>query len=122
MDRTDVKSIGVGVLAWAAAVPVVFLAGPVVAKGGTGTKLGMLGVGLGIAVATTPLLSYLLGWNSRSDRVRGIALALGTAQVIDGLIFFFRPDFYSPDKGVALAAAGNIFFGAGALGILSVVT
>lgn len=122
MEANDVKALAVGAAAWASVIPVVQLAGPVVARGGTGTKVTMLAVGLGIAVATTPVLSYLMGWKTRPDRIRGVALALGTAQVIDGLVHFFRPSFYASDKSDALGAAGNVFFGAGALGILSVFT
>jgi hypothetical protein len=45
--------------------------------------------------------------------------ALGTAQVIDGLCHLFYPSFYHNDATVGLACAGNIFYGAGLLGILS---
>jgi len=64
-------------------------------------------------------MGYILGWKTQPERVRGIALALGTAQVLDGLVHFFKPNFYSSDHEESLASAGNIFFGAGMLGILS---
>lgn len=122
MDNGDLKALVAGAVAWLLVIPAVKLAGSVVAEGGVGTKLGMVAVGAGISVTTTPILSRLLGWTTRADRVRGIALALGAAQTIDGLVHFFAPDFYASDPRVGLASAGNIFLGAGLLGIFSVYT
>jgi hypothetical protein len=51
--------------------------------------------------------------------VRGVALALGVAQVTDGLMHMFYPSFYSSDRDVGIACASNIFLGAGLLGIFS---
>eukprot|EP01039_Chlorochromonas_danica_P019199 gene19199-23212_t len=67
-------------------------------------------------------MSYLMGWKTREAKIRGIALALGTAQTLDGVVHMLYPHFYSTIPSVALAAAGNIFWGAGLLGIFSVYT
>ena len=48
-----------------------------------------------------------------------IALALGAAQTIDGLVHMFMPDFYSADRETSVGCAANIFYGAGLLGIFS---
>lgn len=119
MAANDGVALVAGAVAWGAAVPIVKAAGPVVARGSTAAKCGMLVVCLGIAAATTPLLSKALGWQTRAERVRGVALALGAAQTIDGLVHFFKPGFYSADSAVAVGAAGSIFAGAGLLGIFS---
>ena len=119
MESRDVKLLVVGAAAWAAAVPLVKFAGPIVANGGPAAKIGMVAFGVGLAACTTPLLSYVLGWRSREERTRGIAIALGTAQTIDGVVHFCWPSFYSTDPRVGLGAAGNIFLGAGLLGIFS---
>lgn len=79
----------------------------------------MIAFGVGLAAVTTPVLGYLLGWRTREERVRGIAIALGTAQTIDGLVHFFYPTLYAADPRVGIGAAGNIFLGAGLLGIFS---
>ena len=119
MNAMDAKSFAAGFAAWAAAIPIVKVAGEYTADGATGKLLMMGSVGLGIAFATTPLLSAILGWRTREQRVRGIAIALGVAQTIDGVVHLLYPSFYSSNPSVALSAAGHIFFGAGALGILS---
>lgn len=122
MESKDFMAVVAGVLAWAVAIPAVQLAGNWIANGGTGSQIGALIFGVAIAAATTPLLSRILGWKTRDARIRGIALALGTAQTIDGLVYMFKPDFYSDQPAIGLASAGNIFFGAGLLGIFSVYT
>ena len=115
----DVKTLAVGAAAWSMAIYPVKIAGHGVATGGTNHKALAVVVGVGIAYATTPLLSALMGWKTQYARVRGIALALGAAQVIDGLVYIFMPTFYSDNDKVGLGCAGNIFFGAGLLGIFS---
>ena len=116
---SDLQSLAVGAAGWAVAIPAVKIAGSGVANGGTNEKALALVVGIGIASCTTPLLSYIMSWKTPHERVRGIALALGAAQVTDGLMHLFFPEFYSADKAVGLACAGNIFYGAGLLGIFS---
>jgi len=118
MSLEDVKIMVLGALGWAAAVPVVKMAGSSSAKSSTNKLIGY-GVGAGISLITTPLLSSLLGWESPHERVRGVALALGTAQVIDGIVHLFYPKFYNRDRDAAILSAGHIFSGAGLLGILS---
>jgi hypothetical protein len=117
--RSDATTFALGAVAWAAAIPAVQWAGPLVANGGTTGKIIALVVGTAIAASTTPLLARLMGWRTSQERVRGIALALGVAQVLDGLLHFFNPEFYATNHAVGLAAAGNIFLGAGLLGIFS---
>ncbi|KAL7560103.1 hypothetical protein ACA910_005359 [Epithemia clementina (nom. ined.)] len=118
-----------GATAWALAIPVVQIAGRGITpatmgagRGGeilSGAKILALLVGMGVAYSTTPLLSALMGWKTPSEKVRGIALALGTAQVLDGLVHMLYPSFYDRNPNVGLACAGNIFYGAGLLGIFS---
>jgi hypothetical protein len=115
----DLKTIGVGTLAWTLAIPAVKVAGNGVATGGTGSKILALIVGTGIAAGTTPILSYIMNWKTQYSRVRGIAIALGTAQTIDGLVHLFFPQFYSDNHHVGIMCSANIFFGAGLLGIFS---
>ncbi len=122
----DFKTLVAGAVAWALAIPPVMIAGnAVVATDGTNpkdlvvNKIIALVVGVGISGATTPALSYVMGWTSPSQKVRGIALALGAAQTIDGLVHIFYPAFYSSDPSVGLGCAGNVFLGAGLLGIFS---
>jgi hypothetical protein len=103
-------------------IPAVIWVGPLSVKVGSTGQVVALVVGAGIAAATTPLLSSIMGWQTRQQRVRGIALALGVAQTIDGLAHFFHPTIYAANPTVGLACAGNIFYGAGLLGILSVYT
>eukprot|EP01033_Poteriospumella_lacustris_P009941 gene9941-7116_t len=122
MNTQDLTSLGAGVAIWASVIPVVKYAGQVcVDKGNTGKNLFLL-IGVGIAAVTTPAMSYLMGWKTREAKIRGIALALGTAQTLDGVVHMLYPHFYSTIPSVALAAAGNIFWGAGLLGIFSVYT
>jgi type IV secretory pathway VirB2 component (pilin) len=117
--RDDITTMIAGAAAWMCAIPAVQVAGRSVAKGGTGTKVGAVVAGVIIAYGTTPLLSYLFGWKTAHQKVRGIALALGTAQVIDGLVHIFQPSFYSNGHQEGIGCAGNIFLGAGLLGIFS---
>lgn len=121
MDTNDMKALGMGALAWSLAVPAVKIAGTACIENSTTTtnQYICLVFGAGLAAVTTPLLSQLLGWSTPHERVRGIALALGVAQTIDGLVHLFRPDFYANDPRTGLACAGNIFYGAGLLGIFS---
>ncbi len=102
--------------------PLVSLAGQNCVEGGPKSQFLLLGFGIGLAAVTTPALSYLLGWKTREARIRGIALALGMAQTLDGIVHTFYPTFYSTTLNYALAGAGNIFWGAGLLGIFSVFT
>lgn len=86
MEPSDVNAMIAGSVAWAVAVPAVMWVGPLTAEGGNTGKAVALVVGVGIAAATTPLVSSIMGWQTREQRVRGIALALGTAQTIDGIV------------------------------------
>ncbi|CAB9516179.1 expressed unknown protein [Seminavis robusta] len=115
----DLTTMAAGATAWAMAIPAVKIAGNGVATGSDTNKGLALLVGIGIAYATTPLLSLVLGWKTASEKVRGVALALGTAQTIDGLVHLFYPSFYHENPTVGLGCAGNIFYGAGLLGIFS---
>lgn len=125
MTVDDVKSIVAGLVAWTAAIVPVKIAGNAVVdtqKSGNDmmmNKIVAVVVGVGIAGATTPLMSYLMGWKTPSQKVRGIALALGAAQTLDGFMHLFYPAFYSTNPDVSVACAGNIFLGAGLLGIFS---
>lgn len=120
----DFKSLVAGVVAWVLAVPPVTVVGHAVVaindeQDKTANKIGALVVGVVVAGATTPLLSYVMGWKTPSQKVRGVALALGAAQTLDGLVHIFYPAFYAADPTVGLGCAGNIFWGAGLLGIFS---
>ena len=120
MKDDDMKALAAGVMAWTVAIPAVKIAGNGVASNeGYFAKIVALGVGAGIAACTTPLLGSMMGWRTSNERVRGIALALGAAQVVDGLVHLFNPTFYNNDHRVGIACAGNIFYGAGLLGIFS---
>jgi cytochrome c biogenesis protein CcdA len=129
MNLQDLSTMAVGALAWTAAIVPVKLAGSACAadddavvrrKGRDAFNRGVCVLfGIALAAVTTPALSYLCGWKTSHDRVRGIAIALGTAQTIDGLTHIFNPSFYATNKSVSIACAGNIFFGAGLLGIFS---
>jgi hypothetical protein len=133
MTVEDVKSIIAGMVAWLVAIPPVMIAGNAVSavvdptatttKGSDGrlvlNRAAAVVVGVGIAKVTTPALSYIMGWTTPSQKVRGIALALGAAQTLDGIVHLFYPTFYANDPTVGLACAGNIFLGAGLLGIFS---
>ena len=63
----------------------------------------------------------MLGWKTSEEKTRGIALALGTAQILDGIVHLTYPNVYSDDQTEAIASAGNIFLVAGMLGVLSVL-
>jgi len=143
---SDLTTMIVGAAAWTVAIPAVKVAGNGVTTGGNGSKVLALLVGFVIAWSTTPLLSMLMGWKTPNQKVRGVALvstkaagicirsgfisshlltppyplqALGTAQVIDGMAHLFYPAIYHENPNVGLGCAGNIFYGAGLLGILS---
>ena len=119
MKTDDLKTVAAGVVAWTAAIIPVSMAGKIVSEGGTGTKILALVLGTGIAAGTTPLLAYFMDWKSQYARVRGIAIALGTAQTIDGLVHLFLPHFYNENHYTGIMCSANIFFGAGLLGIFS---
>jgi len=128
ISRSDLSIMAVGAAAWALAIPAVQAAGRGVGSYREAShdrvpylvvRSGALIVGAGIAAVTPPMLSYLLCWKTSTEKVRGVALALGTAQVLDGLVHLFWPNFYDKDPHTGLACAGNIFYGAGLLGILS---
>lgn len=89
METRDIHAIIAGSVAWAAAVLPVMWVGPLTANGGNTGKVVALVVGVGIAAVTTPLVSSIMGWQTREQRIRGIALALGTAQTIDGIVSAF---------------------------------
>ena len=57
-----------------------------------------------------------------AERVRGIALALGAAQAIDGLVLVFVPRFYGADADASLGACSSIFLTAGLTGLASAYT
>lgn len=120
--QNDVIALIAGAGAWASVIPLVSFAGQKCVEGGTNTQVIFLVFGVGLAAITTPLLSSILGWKTRSARIRGIALALGMAQTLDGIVHTFYPAFYSNNPYYGIAAAGNIFWGAGLLGIFSVFT
>jgi hypothetical protein len=127
----DFKLMAAGAIAWTVAIPAVRIAGnALVGSTGDGStegtddnkstaKVGAVFVGVAIAVGTVKFLPYIMGWTTPYEKVRGIALALGTAQTLDGLVHMFYPAFYASSPAVALGCAANIFFGAGLLGILS---
>jgi len=117
----DAKTLIAGAAAWACAVPVVRFAGPLIARGG-GPRLAALALCGAIALSTTPVVSYILGWRSRAERMRGIALALGAAQAIDGLVHVFVPRFYGADADASLGACSSIFLTAGLTGLASAYT
>jgi uncharacterized oligopeptide transporter (OPT) family protein len=120
MEQGDAVALAAGAAGWVVAIPVVQFAGSLAKNEQTPNKLLVLGLGFVISLATTPLIGYFLGWKTRASRIRGIALALGMAQTIDGVVHMFHPEFYSADKVAAHYASSSIFFGAGVLGIASV--
>jgi hypothetical protein len=88
-----------GWLAWAAAVPLVRAVGPVAARGRPAAKAGLL-LSSSASASTTPPSpgappGVVLAARARVRGValatpsRGIALALGAAQTLDGLVNFF---------------------------------
>lgn len=115
----DAVLFPLGGAAWLVAVPIVKFACKVSAGNEVGPKIATMALGALIAAVTTPVASMLVGWKSRDEKVRGIAIMLGVAQMIDGVVHLFFPAFYSSNTQQATAASGNIFFGAGALGIAS---
>lgn len=119
MNSDDLSSMVAGAVAWTMAIVPVATAGKVVHAGGTGTKVLALILGAGIAAGTTPLLAYVMKWKTQYARVRGIAIALGTAQTIDGFVHLFLPHFYNENHSIGIMCSANIFFGAGLLGIFS---
>lgn len=119
MNADDMKTMLAGAAAWTAAIVPVSMVGKIVSTGGTGAKVVALIVGAGISAGTTPLLASLMNWKTQYARVRGIAIALGTAQTIDGLVHLFLPHFYNQDHSIGIMCSANIFFGAGLLGIFS---
>jgi len=116
----DAKALIAGAAIWAAIIPLVTLAGRATAGSTATQKLGLLALHVGIAAATPPVLSYVLGLKTSSERLRSITLALGAAQLLDGVAHIVHPAIYSTSSDVAIASAGNIFLGAGLLGIYSV--
>ena len=129
MTVNDLKIMAAGAAAWAAAVPAVKIAGNAIVGSDSSTtgsdddltvaKTGAVAVGVLIAVGTSKFLPYVMGWKTPYEKVRGVALALGTAQTIDGLVHIFFPTFYATSPAVSVGCAANIFFGAGLLGLLS---
>ena len=128
MTVNDLKIMAAGAGAWAAAVPAVKIAGNAIVGSDstagsdndlTVAKTGAVVVGVLIAVGTSKFLPYIMDWKTPYEKVRGIALALGTAQTIDGLVHIFCPTFYATSPAVSVGCAANIFFGAGLLGLLS---
>jgi type IV secretory pathway VirB2 component (pilin) len=127
MNAQDLATMLVGAAAWTLAIIPVKMAGSACAnENGTAEKSKAafnksvcMVIGVAIAAVTTPAIAGLCGWRSAHERVRGIAIALGTAQTIDGMMHIWNPTFYSKNRDVAVACAGNIFLGAGLLGILS---
>jgi hypothetical protein len=117
---SDIITLAAGVGAWGIAILPVKAVGDFCAKSdGPANKIVAMGLGVGIAYFTTPLMSYFLGWTTPYQKVRGIALALGAAQVTDGIVQMWFPTFYHRDHHVAILSASNIFYGAGLLGIFS---
>ncbi|KAG7368403.1 hypothetical protein IV203_031146 [Nitzschia inconspicua] len=117
---SDLLTLAAGAGAWAVAIVPVKTVGSFCANSdGPSNNIIAMALGVGIAYATTPIMSFLLGWTTPYQKVRGIALALGAAQVTDGIINMWFPSFYSSDHHVGVLCASNIFYGAGLLGIFS---
>jgi hypothetical protein len=118
----DAKALLAGGIAWVCVIPIVRgvgrYTGAQTNDQGTRKAIGM-GAGVIVAAATTPFVGAVLGWETSEEKTRGIALALGVPQVIDGVVHLLFPNFYDKDDQVALQCAGHIFLGAGLLGILS---
>jgi ethanolamine transporter EutH len=145
MDSKDLKTIIAGAIAWTIAIPAVKIAGQAITTVSTATtpikkdedssstvkdktdlkknllvkKTAAVILGFGIAALTSKLLPQIMDWKTQYEKVRGIALALGTAQTIDGLVHIFYPAFYATSPSVSLGCAANIFLGAGLLGLFS---
>lgn len=74
---SDITTLALGAVAWAMAIPAVKIAGQGVAAEPSDKLMNKslaLAVGLGIAYSTTPLVSWLMGWETPNEKVRGIAL------------------------------------------------
>ena len=115
----DLVAIGAGIVVWGAVIPLVRAVARASVSPSPAVTTGLLGLHVGIAYATTPILSSLLKWNTPTDKVRGIALALGTANALDGVAHLVWPTLYSGDAKEQVAAAGNVFLAAGLLGVFS---
>jgi hypothetical protein len=116
----DAKSLAAGALVWLAVIPVVKWAGRVTVNSTTPQKLGLFALHVAVAAATPPLLTYALSCETSAERLRGVTLALGAAQILDGVAHIVKPNVYSDNAPVAIASAGNVFFAAGLLGVFSV--
>jgi len=122
ISTSDLIALAAGAGRWKIAILAVKSVGVFIAQDGgekTENKAIAIVIGVGIAYMTTPLLSRCLGWKTPGEKVRGVALALGAAQVTDGLVHMFYPTFYLSDPNVGIACASNTFFGTGLLGIFS---
>jgi hypothetical protein len=117
---SDLITIATGVAGWSLAIVPVKSVGAFCGGGdGPANKIFAMTLGVGIAYCTTPILSFVLGWTTPYQKVRGVALALGAAQVTDGVMQMWFPTFYNSDHGIGILCASNIFYGAGLLGIFS---
>mmetsp|Transcript_37590 Transcript_37590/g.91366 ORF Transcript_37590/g.91366 Transcript_37590/m.91366 type:complete len:134 (+) Transcript_37590:122-523(+) len=128
MTVNDLKIMAAGAGAWAVAIPAVKIAGNAIVGSETEkspddnlavAKTGAAIVGVLISVGTSKFLPHVMDWKTPYEKVRGIAIALGTAQTIDGLVHIFCPAFYATSPAVSVGCAANIFFGAGLLGLFS---
>lgn len=115
MDGDDLKTMAADPSTCTDVTMPVSTLGKLESDGETATKLLAFIVGIVIAAGTTSLLPYLTNWKSQYVCFRGIAIALGSAQTIDGLMHLFPPHFYGEDHYIMCSA--SIFFGAGLLGI-----
>jgi hypothetical protein len=117
---SDLITVAAGAAAWSLAIVPVKSVGAFCANSDVvANKIFAMLLGVGIAYSTTPIMSFLLGWTTPYQKVRGVALALGAAQVTDGIIQMWIPTFYNSDPMVGILCASNIFYGAGLLGIFS---
>ena len=74
---SDIQTLVLGAAAWCMAIPAVKIAGNGVASEPSDkfmNKSLAVAVGVGIAYSTTPLLSWIMGWETPNEKVRGIAL------------------------------------------------
>lgn len=119
-SSSDLLTLAAGAGAWSLAIVPVKWVGTFCAQGAGPTNkiLAMTAVTI-LAYITTPLMSMLFGWKTPHQKVRGIALALGAAQVTDGIMQLWFPTFYNNDHRVGILSASNIFLGAGLTGIFS---
>jgi type IV secretory pathway VirB2 component (pilin) len=117
---SDLITLAAGGAAWTLAIVPVKSVGAFCANGdGPANKMLAMILGVGIAYYATPILSFVLGWTTPYQKVRGVALALGAAQLTDGVTHMWFPTFYNSDHEVGILCASNIFYGAGLLGIFS---